>query len=41
MLEAAKQLKNIGGGIVVVNEGKVLAQIALEIAGLITARPCT
>ena len=39
MLEAAKQLKNIGGGIVVVNEGKVLAQIALEIAGLITARP--
>ena len=39
MLEASKQLKNIGGGIVVVNEGKVLAQIALEIAGLITARP--
>lgn len=39
MLEAAKQLKDIGGGIVVVNEGKVLAQIALEIAGLITARP--
>ncbi|MDE5977234.1 MAG: adenine deaminase [Turicibacter sp.] len=38
MLVAARQLEAIGGGIVVVLEGQVLAQIQLEIAGLMTNR---
>lgn len=40
MLFAAKTLEAIKGGIVVVKDQKVLAQIPLEIAGLITARSC-
>lgn len=40
MLFAAKTLEAIKGGIVVVKDQKVLAQIPLEIAGLITSRSC-
>ncbi|MBD7911665.1 adenine deaminase [Clostridium cibarium] len=39
MLMASKNLKDIGGGIVIVSNGKVLSSVQLEIAGLITARP--
>ena len=38
MLVAARALEAIGGGIVVVKDEKVLAQVPLEIAGLMTAR---
>lgn len=38
MLVATKQLEVIGGGIVIVNQGNVLAQVSLEIAGLMTGR---
>ncbi|MGL4108775.1 adenine deaminase [Clostridium sp. LP20] len=38
MLFAVEKLKEIGGGIIVVENKKVLASIQLEIAGLITAR---
>ncbi|MBQ4164208.1 MAG: adenine deaminase, partial [Turicibacter sp.] len=38
MLIATKQLEVIGGGIVIVNQGNVLAQVSLEIAGLMTGR---
>lgn len=38
MLVAVRALEAIGGGIVVVKDEKVLAQVPLEIAGLITAR---
>ncbi len=38
IIKAIERLKEIKGGIVVVNNGKILAEIQLEIAGLITAR---
>ncbi|AUN21945.1 adenine deaminase [Clostridium botulinum] len=38
MIFAANELKNIGGGIIVVKNKKVLASIQLEIGGLITVR---
>lgn len=38
MLLAAKELEQINGGIIVVEDGKVLATISLEIGGLITLR---
>lgn len=39
MLFATEKLKEIGGGIIVVENGKVLSSIKLEIGGLITDRP--
>lgn len=39
MLFATEKLKEIGGGIIVVEDGKVLSSIKLEIGGLITDRP--
>ena len=39
MIIASRELKKIGGGIIIVCDGKVLSSIQLEIAGLITARP--
>lgn len=39
MVFATTQLKHMGGGIVVVCGGKVLASLSLEIGGLITNRP--
>lgn len=39
MLYAIEKLKEIGGGIIVVNEGKVLASIKLEVGGLMTQSP--
>ena len=39
MLFAIEKLKEIGGGIIVVNNGQVLSSIKLEIGGLITQRP--
>jgi len=39
MLVAAKEVARIGGGMVVIDEGKVLASIALPIAGLMSDRP--
>ncbi|WP_195619051.1 adenine deaminase [Clostridium paraputrificum] len=39
MLFATEKLKEIGGGIIVVEYGKVLSSIKLEIGGLITDRP--
>lgn len=38
MLFAVNELKKLGGGIIVVENNKVLASIALEIGGLITSR---
>lgn len=38
MLLAAKELEKMGGGIIVVNKGKILASIQLEIGGLMTNR---
>lgn len=38
MLFAAHELQKLGGGIIVVNNGKVLSSIKLEIAGLMTGR---
>ena len=38
MLFAAQELKKLGGGIIVVNEGKILSSLKLEIAGLMTNR---
>ncbi|RHB48382.1 adenine deaminase [Exiguobacterium sp. AM39-5BH] len=39
MLLAAKTLEKVGGGVVAVSEGKVLAVLPLEIGGLMTKRP--
>lgn len=39
MLFATEKLKESGGGIIVVEDGKVLSSIKLEIGGLITDRP--
>jgi adenine deaminase len=39
MLIAAKELQRMQGGFVIVNEGKVLASLALPIAGLMTDCP--
>lgn len=39
MLLASESLKKIGGGIVVVHKGRILASIQLEIGGLMTDRP--
>lgn len=39
MITAAQRLKAINGGMVVVNHGKVLAELALPIAGLMTDAP--
>lgn len=39
MLVASKELERIQGGFVLVQEGKVLASLALPIAGLMTNRP--
>lgn len=39
MLIAAEELQRMQGGFVIVNEGKVLASLALPIAGLMTDRP--
>ena len=39
MQVAAQAIAQINGGIVVVNQGKVIAQLQLEVAGLITDRP--
>ena len=38
MLAAIEELKKISGGIAIVKDGKVLASLSLEIAGLITNR---
>ncbi|ASW43185.1 adenine deaminase [Clostridium isatidis] len=38
MLMAAKEIKKMNGGTLIVKDGKVLASIQLEIAGLITGR---
>lgn len=38
MLFTAKELEKMGGGIIVVNKGKILASIQLEIGGLMTNR---
>ncbi|WP_125154266.1 adenine deaminase [Clostridium rectalis] len=40
MIFAANKLKDIGGGIIVVKNKKVLASIQLEIGGLVTRRDC-
>jgi adenine deaminase len=39
MLAAARRLAEIGGGIVLVLDGQVLAEIPLPIAGLLAAEP--
>ena len=39
MLFAIEKLNEIGGGIIVIKDGKVLSSIKLEIGGLITNRP--
>lgn len=39
MIFAVEKLKELGGGIIVVNNKQVLASIKLEVGGLITARP--
>ena len=39
MLFAIKSIESLGGGIVVVHEGKLLASMALEIGGLMTNKP--
>ena len=39
LLVACERLKEINGGFVVVNDGKVLAELSLAIAGLITDEP--
>lgn len=39
IITAANELKNIGGGITIVSEGKVIKSLPLEIAGLLTTRP--
>lgn len=39
MLLAAETLEKVGGGVVAVSEGKVLAVLPLEIGGLMTKRP--
>ena len=39
MLLAARTLEKVGGGIVAVSEGEVLAALPLEIGGLMTKRP--
>jgi adenine deaminase len=39
MLKAAKELKRMGGGFVAVANGKVAAELALPIAGLMSDRP--
>ncbi|WP_419960156.1 adenine deaminase [Psychrobacillus sp. BM2] len=39
MLKASQELERIQGGFVIVQEGKVLASLALPIAGLMTNRP--
>jgi len=38
MIYACKELKNINGGIIIVNDGKILASLSLEIGGLMTKR---
>lgn len=38
ILFAVEELRKINGGIIVVNEGKILASVPLEIGGIITAR---
>lgn len=39
MILASESLKTLGGGIIVVHKGRVLASIQLEIGGLMTDRP--
>ena len=39
MLLAARTLEKVGGGVVAVSEGEVLAVLPLEIGGLMTKRP--
>ncbi|MFH1010067.1 MAG: adenine deaminase C-terminal domain-containing protein, partial [bacterium] len=39
MLLAVATLKELGGGLCVVNNGKVLAELALPIAGLVSDKP--
>ncbi|MFT8318965.1 MAG: adenine deaminase [Sporolactobacillus sp.] len=39
MIFAAERLKTLGGGMLVVNQGQVLAELALPIAGLMTDEP--
>ncbi|PRR81468.1 adenine deaminase [Clostridium vincentii] len=39
MILASESLKDLGGGIIIVHKGNVLASIQLEIGGLMTARP--
>ena len=41
MVLAINEIKNIGGGITVVNDGKVLYSLPLEIGGLITSKPAS
>ena len=38
MMFAAQELQKLGGGIIIVKDGKVLSSIKLEIAGLMTGR---
>ncbi|MEN8078037.1 adenine deaminase [Clostridioides difficile] len=38
ILLAVEELKKINGGVIVVNKGKVLSSVSLEIGGIITAR---
>ncbi|HEY8443787.1 MAG TPA: adenine deaminase [Clostridia bacterium] len=39
MALAVNSLKQLGGGLIVVSQGKVLGSLKLEVAGLMTARP--
>ncbi len=41
MILAARRLEELGGGFVAVQNGRVLAELALEIAGLVTDAPLT
>lgn len=41
MVRAARRLEELGGGFVAVADGEVLAELPLELAGLITAAPLT
>lgn len=41
MLAACKHLESIQGGVVIINDGKVLASLSLPIAGLMSDKPAT
>lgn len=39
MAIAVNELKNLGGGLIIVSKGKILGSLKLEVAGLMTAEP--